>query len=118
MRNKDQWTRIGSAAVSVHNFLHNPATLVHRPWCGAETAGALLAAPGYAEAHNNLGVLQRDVGAVPDALASYGRCLELSPDSRNAGEPHMLSLFVVTSATLQRDVGAVPNAACLLRPLP
>ncbi len=48
-------------------------------------AGALLAAPGYVEAHNNLGVLQRDVGAVPDALASYGRCLELSPDSRNAG---------------------------------
>ena len=59
-----------------------------RAWCDMCTeqhAGALLAAPSYAEAHNNLGVLQRDVGAVPDALASYARCLELSPDSRNAG---------------------------------
>ena len=53
--------------------------------CACQDAGALLAAPSYAEAHNNLGVLQRDVGAVPDALASYARCLELSPDSRNAG---------------------------------
>jgi len=38
-----------------------------------------------AEAHNNLGVLQRDVGAIPDALASYERALQLVPDSRNAG---------------------------------
>lgn len=52
--------------------------------CGG--AGALLAAPDYAEAHNNLGVLQRDVGTVPDAIASYNRCLDLAPDSRNAGE--------------------------------
>lgn len=55
--------------------------------CTEQHAGALLAAPSYAEAHNNLGVLQRDVGAVPNALASYARCLELSPDSRNAGAP-------------------------------
>lgn len=38
-----------------------------------------------AEAHNNLGVLQRDVGAIPDALSSYERALQLVPDSRNAG---------------------------------
>ena len=46
---------------------------------------ALMAAPAYAEAHNNLGVLQRDVGAVGDAVASYERCLALDPGSRNAG---------------------------------
>jgi hypothetical protein len=38
-----------------------------------------------AEAHNNLGVLQRDVGTIPDALASYERALQLVPASRNAG---------------------------------
>ena len=55
----------------------------------AAGAGALLAAPDYGEAHNNLGVLQRDVGAVPEAIASYERCLDVAPDSRNAGDlPH------------------------------
>jgi tetratricopeptide (TPR) repeat protein len=47
---------------------------------------AISASPTYAEAHNNLGVLQRDVGAISDALASYERALSLAPDSRNAGE--------------------------------
>ena len=37
------------------------------------------------QAYNNLGVLQRDVGAMVDALAAYDKCLELTPDSRNAG---------------------------------
>ena len=83
---------------------------------------AVMAAPTYAEAHNNLGVLQvrpllggcasmlpvllssvlhahmpagappyypprvqRDVGAVHDAVASYRRCLELDPHNRHAG---------------------------------
>jgi cytochrome c-type biogenesis protein CcmH/NrfG len=45
----------------------------------------LIAAAAAAEAHNNLGVLQRDVGAIPDALASYERALQLAPESRNAG---------------------------------
>lgn len=45
-----------------------------------------------AEAHNNLGVLQRDVGAIPDALASYERALQLVPDSRNAGQNRLLAL--------------------------
>lgn len=43
--------------------------------------------PGYlcgAEAWNNLGVLQRDVGAVADGIASYERCMELCPDNRYA----------------------------------
>jgi hypothetical protein len=44
------------------------------------------------EAHNNLGVLQRDVGAIPDALASYERALQLVPDSRNAGQNRLLAL--------------------------
>ena len=34
---------------------------------------AIAACPTYAEAYNNLGVLQRDVGAIPQALASYTR---------------------------------------------
>lgn len=45
-----------------------------------------------AEAHNNLGVLQRDVGAIPDALTSYERALRLVPDSRNAGQNRLLAL--------------------------
>ncbi|GFR51332.1 hypothetical protein Agub_g13698, partial [Astrephomene gubernaculifera] len=44
------------------------------------------------EAHNNLGVLQRDVGCIPDALASYSRCLELDPNCRNAGQNRLLAL--------------------------
>jgi protein O-GlcNAc transferase len=34
---------------------------------------AIQACPTYAEAYNNLGVLQRDVGAISDALASYSK---------------------------------------------
>ena len=37
------------------------------------------------QAYNNLGVLQRDVGAMMDALAAYDKCLEIAPESRNAG---------------------------------
>ena len=39
------------------------------------------------QAYNNLGVLQRDVGSMMDALAAYDKCLELAPESRNAGAP-------------------------------
>lgn len=35
---------------------------------------------------------QRDVGAVPQALASYQRCLELLPPARNAGQNALLAL--------------------------
>jgi Tfp pilus assembly protein PilF len=63
---------------------------------------AIAASPSYAEAHNNLGVLQRDVGAISDALASYERALSLAPDSQNAGErpwltrkPHSMAGFHV-----------------------
>jgi len=44
---------------------------------------------GLWQAYNNLGVLQRDVGAMADALAAYDKCLELTPDSRNAGAADM-----------------------------
>ncbi|KAG1668374.1 hypothetical protein FOA52_004883 [Chlamydomonas sp. UWO 241] len=53
---------------------------------------AIQACPTYAEAYNNLGVLQRDVGAIADAINSYSRCLELTPDSRNAGQNRLLAL--------------------------
>lgn len=46
---------------------------------------AIQACPTYAEAYNNLGVLQRDVGAIPEAIRSYEKCLELSRHARNAG---------------------------------
>lgn len=35
---------------------------------------------------------QRDVGSVVEAIASYSRSLELSPDSRNAGQNRLLAL--------------------------
>ncbi|KAF5828446.1 O-linked N-acetylglucosamine transferase [Dunaliella salina] len=60
---------------------------------------AIVASPSYAEAHNNLGVLQRDVGAIPEALASYSRCLELVPDSRNAGQNRLLALNYIHSGS-------------------
>jgi protein O-GlcNAc transferase len=50
------------------------------------------ACPTYAEAYNNLGVLQRDIGAIADAINSYSRCLEITPDSRNAGQNRLLAL--------------------------
>ena len=36
--------------------------------------------------------MQRDVGAIHDAIASYSRSLEHSPDSRNAGQNRLLAL--------------------------
>jgi hypothetical protein len=65
----------------------------------------------YAEAHNNLGVLQRDVGAIPDALSSYERALQLVPDSRNAGR---LASYVGVSSLGSRGnmaVGGLMGAA-------
>ena len=38
---------------------------------------------------------QRDVGAIREAIASYSRSLELSPDSRNAGQNRLLALNYV-----------------------
>ena len=53
---------------------------------------AIATCPDYAEAYNNLGVLQRDVGAIPDAIVSYDKCIALCPDSRNAGQNKLLAL--------------------------
>ncbi|GLI61429.1 hypothetical protein VaNZ11_003789 [Volvox africanus] len=53
---------------------------------------AVNGSPSYTEAHNNLGVLQRDVGCIPEALASYARCLELDVHCRNAGQNRLLAL--------------------------
>jgi hypothetical protein len=35
---------------------------------------------------------QRDVGAIKEAILSYSLCLELAPDSRNAGQNRLLAL--------------------------
>mmetsp|Transcript_37645 Transcript_37645/g.111342 ORF Transcript_37645/g.111342 Transcript_37645/m.111342 type:complete len:770 (-) Transcript_37645:253-2562(-) len=53
---------------------------------------AIQSCPSYAEAYNNLGVLQRDVGAIADAITSYSRCLDIAPESRNAGQNRLLAL--------------------------
>jgi Flp pilus assembly protein TadD len=53
---------------------------------------ATQACPSYAEAWNNLGVLQRDIGAVADAIASYERAASLAPEQPNAGAKLVLAL--------------------------
>lgn len=53
---------------------------------------SLTAAPDYAEAWNNLGVLQRDLGQVTEALESYQRAMDIMPEARNAGQNHLLAL--------------------------
>lgn len=58
---------------------------------------AIQACPTYSEAYNNLGVLQRDVGAIREAIQSYSKCLELAPDSRNAGQNRLLALNYIYS---------------------
>jgi hypothetical protein len=38
---------------------------------------ALLLCPTYAEAHNNIGVLLKSMGKLPEAIAAYKKCLEV-----------------------------------------
>ncbi|CAL0310533.1 unnamed protein product [Lupinus luteus] len=47
---------------------------------------AITANPTYAEAYNNLGVLYRDTGEITQAIDAYEQCLNIDPDSRNAGQ--------------------------------
>ncbi|OIW21396.1 hypothetical protein TanjilG_02563 [Lupinus angustifolius] len=47
---------------------------------------AIIANPTYAEAYNNLGVLYRDAGEITQAINAYEQCLNIDPDSRNAGQ--------------------------------
>ncbi|MQL80703.1 hypothetical protein Taro_013156 [Colocasia esculenta] len=53
---------------------------------------AILANPTYAEAYNNLGVLYRDAGNITLAIEAYERCLQIDPDSRNAGQNRLLAM--------------------------
>ncbi|CAL9174116.1 unnamed protein product [Musa hybrid cultivar] len=54
---------------------------------------AIIANPTYAEAYNNLGwVLYRDVGNISLAIEAYERCLQIDPDSRNAGQNRLLAM--------------------------
>jgi tetratricopeptide (TPR) repeat protein len=46
---------------------------------------AVTAAPLYAEAWNNLGVAQRDIGDVAGSITSYERAAALAPEQPNAG---------------------------------
>jgi protein O-GlcNAc transferase len=69
-----------------------------------EALGALQAAicadPSYAVAHNNAGVLFRDTGDIPEALASYKECARLNPDDRNASQNYLMSLNYVYDGRL------------------
>jgi len=47
------------------------------------------------DAWNNLGVLYRDTGDVPEALASYVKAVALQPDVRNASQNFLLGLNYV-----------------------
>jgi tetratricopeptide (TPR) repeat protein len=38
---------------------------------------ALSRCPAYAEAHNNIGVLLKSIGKLPEAIAAYKKCLEV-----------------------------------------
>ncbi|TVU04528.1 hypothetical protein EJB05_47639 [Eragrostis curvula] len=53
---------------------------------------AIIANPMYAEAYNNLGVLYRDAGSITLAIQAYERCLQIDPDSRNAGQNRLLAM--------------------------
>lgn len=71
--------------------LNNLAVMYTSQGRSGEAAAMLQAAtaavPAYAEAWNNLGVVQRDIGAVADAIASYERAAALAPEQHNAGAP-------------------------------
>lgn len=53
---------------------------------------AIMANTSYAEAYNNLGVLHRDAGNISLAIEAYERCLQIDPDSRNAGQNRLLAM--------------------------
>lgn len=53
---------------------------------------AIFANSTYAEAYNNLGVLYRDAGSITSAVQAYEKCLQIDPDSRNAGQNRLLAL--------------------------
>ena len=53
---------------------------------------SLSAAPEYAEAWNNLGVLQRDLGQISEAIESYQHAIDILPESRNASQNRLLAL--------------------------
>ncbi|MCO5555325.1 hypothetical protein L7F22_008871 [Adiantum nelumboides] len=59
---------------------------------------AILANSSYAEAYNNLGVLHRDAGNISLAIEAYERCLQIDPDSRNAGQNCLLAMNYIYEA--------------------
>lgn len=63
--------------------------------------------PDYADAHNNLGVLLRDTGDMPESLAAYQAALALEPHNRNAGQNLLLGLNYSVRAPRGRSVSHV-----------
>lgn len=44
------------------------------------------------EAYNNLGVLYRDECDIQEAITCYDKCLQMQPNSRNAGQNRLLAM--------------------------
>lgn len=60
---------------------------------------AIAANSSYAEAYNNLGVLYRDAGNISLAIEAYERCLQIDPDSRNAGQNRLLAMNYINEGS-------------------
>ncbi|KAJ6791412.1 putative UDP-N-acetylglucosamine--peptide N-acetylglucosaminyltransferase SPINDLY [Iris pallida] len=60
---------------------------------------AIAANSTYAEAYNNLGVLYRDAGNIALAIEAYERCLQIDPDSRNAGQNRLLAMNYINEGS-------------------
>ncbi|KAJ6796668.1 putative UDP-N-acetylglucosamine--peptide N-acetylglucosaminyltransferase SPINDLY [Iris pallida] len=60
---------------------------------------AIAANSTYAEAYNNLGVLYRDAGNIALAIEAYERCLQIDPDSRNAGQNRLLAMNYINGGS-------------------
>lgn len=60
---------------------------------------AITANSTYAEAYNNLGVLHRDAGNIVLAIEAYERCLQIDPDSRNAGQNRLLAMNYINEGS-------------------
>lgn len=60
---------------------------------------AIAANSSYAEAYNNLGVLYRDAGNIVLAIEAYERCLQIDPDSRNAGQNRLLAMNYINEGS-------------------
>ena len=92
----------------------------------AELRAAIGLAPGFAEAHNNLGhTLFGQPGRLPEAIACYRQALALQPDFRAAAENLLFALNYLDGVppaamrqTAEQVAARLAAAAPVLPPLP